>query len=221
MVGGAAVCIGLLAEMNVPDANALSILLPGGNGNATQINIFEGNIFRPQFGLGGNGSNTSNNRTIGGIIFGGQDPTGESHVIALGGAKGTGNVTQINIASYNIFNPQTSIFGNNSSANTTISNVSAGQRQRGDDHERRRGRTGRTFRPRPWRRKHDAALVVVEQHLQPAVQPVRLESEPEHGGDERVRGQRQRQPDVDDQRAGSSVGRSTQSPAAAIRPNPP
>ena len=125
MVGGAAVCIGLLAEMNVPDANALSILLPGGNGNATQINIFEGNIFRPQFGLGGNGSNTSNNRTIGGIIFGGQDPTGESHVIALGGAKGTGNVTQINIASYNIINPQSSIFGNNSSANTTISNVSA------------------------------------------------------------------------------------------------
>ena len=125
MVGGAAVCIGLLAEMNVPDANALSILLPGGNGNATQINIFEGNIFRPQFGLGGNGSNTSNNRTIGGIIFGGHDPTGESHVIALGGAKGNGNVTQINIASYNIFNPQTSIFGSNASNNTTISNVSA------------------------------------------------------------------------------------------------
>ncbi len=125
VVGGAAVCIGLLAEMNVPDANALSILLPGGNGNATQINIFEGNIFMPQFGLGGNGSNISNNRTIGGIIFGGYDPTGKSHVIALGGAKGSGNVTQINIASYNIFNPQTSIFGSNTSNNTTISNVSA------------------------------------------------------------------------------------------------
>src|SRR6476659_11504735 len=99
VVGGAAVCIGLLAEMNVPDANALSILLPGGNGNATQINILEGNIFMPQFGLGGNGSNLSKNRTIGGIIFGGLDPTGKSHVIALGGAKGSGNVTQINIAS--------------------------------------------------------------------------------------------------------------------------
>src|SRR6478735_8664335 len=126
VVGGAAVCIGLLAEMNVPDANALSILLPGGNGNATQINILEGNIFMPQFGLGGNGSNISNNRTIGGIIFGGLDPTGKSHVIALGGAKGTGNVTQINIASYNIFNPQTSIFGSNTSNNTTVSNVSVG-----------------------------------------------------------------------------------------------
>ena len=39
LVGGAAVCIGLLAEMDVPDAHALSILLPGSNGNATQINI--------------------------------------------------------------------------------------------------------------------------------------------------------------------------------------
>jgi hypothetical protein len=125
-VGGAAVCIGLLAEMNVPDANALSILLPGGNGNATQINILEGNIFMPQFGLGGNGSNISNNRTIGSIIFGGSDPTGSSHVIALGGAKGNGNVTQINIASYNIFNPQASLVGGNTSNNTTISNVSAG-----------------------------------------------------------------------------------------------
>jgi hypothetical protein len=123
MVGGAAVCIGLLAEVNLPDASALSILLPAGNGNATQINILEGNIFRPQFGPGGNGSV---NTTIGGLIFGGVDPTGKSHVIALGGAKGTGNVTQINIASYNIINPQASIFGNNSSVNTTVSNVSAG-----------------------------------------------------------------------------------------------
>jgi hypothetical protein len=129
VVGGAAVCIGLLAEVNLPDANALSILLPAGNGNATQINILEGNIFRPQFGLGGNGDNTSNNRTIGGLIFGGSDPTGKSRVfgpIALGGAKGNGNVTQVNVLSYNIINPQTSIFGSNTSANTTVSNVAVG-----------------------------------------------------------------------------------------------
>ncbi len=126
VVGGAAVCVGLLAELNVPDANALSILLPGSNGNAIQINILEGNIFKPQFGLGGNGSN---NRTIGSIIFGGKDPTGSSHVlgtIALGGATGSGNVTQVNILSYNIINPQASIFGSNTSANTTVSNVSVG-----------------------------------------------------------------------------------------------
>src|SRR5215212_6723947 len=60
-VGGVACCIGLLAEVNAPDADALSIILPSGNGNATQINILEGNIFDPQFGLGGNGSNTSHN----------------------------------------------------------------------------------------------------------------------------------------------------------------
>src|SRR3954469_7939365 len=41
-VGGAAVCIGFIAEMNEPDAEALSLLLPMGNGNATQINILEG-----------------------------------------------------------------------------------------------------------------------------------------------------------------------------------
>ncbi|GFG52165.1 hypothetical protein CQY20_28940 [Mycolicibacterium agri] len=52
-VGGAFACIGLAAEIGVPDADALSILLPSGNGNATQINILEGNVFRPQFGLGG------------------------------------------------------------------------------------------------------------------------------------------------------------------------
>src|SRR5262245_11619744 len=72
-VGGAFVCLGLAAEMNLPDAEALSILLPAGNGNATQISILEGNVFKPQMGLGGNG-NSSNNKTIGNIIFGGNDP---------------------------------------------------------------------------------------------------------------------------------------------------
>ena len=32
-VAGAAVCIGLVAEVNAPDAEALSILLPMGNGS--------------------------------------------------------------------------------------------------------------------------------------------------------------------------------------------
>lgn len=126
--GGAAACIGLLAEINAPDAEALSILLPAGAGNATQINILEGNVFDPQFGLGGNGSNTSHNSTIGALFFG-QGNKGEETSdggifgpIALGGATGNGNVTQINILSYNIFNPQASLIGNTSD-NTTISNV--------------------------------------------------------------------------------------------------
>ncbi len=129
-VGGAACCIGLISELNLPDAEALSIVLPAGNGNATQINILEGNVFDPQFGLGGNGGNTSHNSTIGNLIFGlGNDrlegTSGSMMIgpIALGGATGNGNVTQINILSYNIINPQFSLNGGNLSNNTTINNV--------------------------------------------------------------------------------------------------
>jgi hypothetical protein len=122
MAGGAAVCIGLLAEVNLPDAHALAILLAGPNGTATQINILEGNIIDPQFNPFGN---VSHNTTIGSIMLGG-NPVGGSHVIALGGATAdSGNVTQVNVLSYNIINPQASIFGDNSANNTTISNVSA------------------------------------------------------------------------------------------------
>lgn len=129
-LGGAAVCIGFVAEMNAPDAEALSILLPAGNGNATQINILEGNVFNPQFGLGGN--NVSHNVTIGDIIFGLGNHSSQGTSgglfgpIALGGANGNGNVTQINILSYNIINPQFSIKGGNLSNNTTVSNVAVG-----------------------------------------------------------------------------------------------
>jgi hypothetical protein len=124
-VGGAAVCIGLVAEVNAPDAEALSILLPMGNGSATQINILEGNVIDPQFNPAGN---TSNNTTVGNIMLGGT-PVGSSDVtvpIGSGGAAGYGNVTQVNILSYNIFNPQASLFGDNMATNTTVSNVSAG-----------------------------------------------------------------------------------------------
>ncbi|WNG93815.1 hypothetical protein [Mycobacterium sp. ITM-2016-00318] len=117
--------------MNTPDADALAILLPSGNGNATQINILEGNVFNPQFGAGGNSSIT---QTIGNIIFGqgnhsssqGSSGGGIFGPIALGGASGNGNVTQINILSFNIINPQLSLNGTNNSHNTTISNVAVG-----------------------------------------------------------------------------------------------
>src|ERR1700761_8289803 len=82
-VSGAAACIGLVAEINAPDAEALSLLLPSGNGNATQINILEGNVIDPQIGVG---DNTSNNSTIGGLLTGLGNKT-----IALGGATGNGN----------------------------------------------------------------------------------------------------------------------------------
>jgi len=132
-VGGAFACIGLAAEVGVPDADALSILLPSGKGNATQINILEGNVFRPQFGLGGDGSNTSDNKTLSNYLLGlgGQQTTQSTKSrlfgpIVLGGATGTGNITQINIVSYNIFNPQVSARGGNTSSNTTVSNVAIG-----------------------------------------------------------------------------------------------
>jgi hypothetical protein len=124
-VGGAALCIGFSAEMNAPDAEALSILLPMGNGSATQINILEGNVIDPQVNPAGN---TSNDTTIGNIMLG-NTPQGSSDIvvpIGSSGAAGYGNVTQVNILSYNIINPQASLFGDNISNNTTVSNVSAG-----------------------------------------------------------------------------------------------
>ncbi len=49
--GGAALAIG---AAGTPTAGALTILLPGptvdGESNTTRIDIFEGNIFNPQFG---------------------------------------------------------------------------------------------------------------------------------------------------------------------------
>lgn len=126
---GAAICIGAAYDLSAPTADALSILLPGrtvdGVANTTRINIFEGNIFNPQLGL--DGGNTSNNTTIGNVVMGmGNNIVNQllSAQINLAGATGNGNTTQINIFSYNIFNPQFSLFGGaNISNNTTVSNV--------------------------------------------------------------------------------------------------
>ncbi|ODQ88933.1 hypothetical protein BHQ18_17045 [Mycolicibacterium flavescens] len=128
-MGGAAMCIGAAYDLSTPTADALSILLPGrtvdGVANTTRINIFEGNIFNPQFGL--EGGNTSNNRTIGNVVMNmGNNIINQllSAQINLAGTTGNGNTTQINIFSYNIFNPQFSLFGGaNISNNTTVSNV--------------------------------------------------------------------------------------------------
>jgi hypothetical protein len=125
--GGAAICIGAAYDLSTPTADALSILIPGrtvdGVGNTTRINIFEGNIFMPQLGLGGN---VSNNSTVGNVAIGnGNDIISQllNFEIRLGGAVGNGNTTQINLFSYNIFNPQWSLLGGNLSNNTSIGNV--------------------------------------------------------------------------------------------------
>jgi hypothetical protein len=128
--GGAAICIGAAYDMGTPTAEALSILLPGptvdGVGTTTRINILEGNIFGPQIGfLGGS---TSSNSTIGNVAMNlGNNIVNSllSREIRLGGAAGNGNTTQINILSYNIFNPQFSL-GPNVSNNTTVNNVAMG-----------------------------------------------------------------------------------------------
>jgi hypothetical protein len=131
-VGGTAVGIALLANVNAPGAGALSILLPTGNDSATQINILEGNIVDSQFGSGGNGGNVSSNTTVGNLMLGvgngttySKSNSGLFGPIVLGGAEGSGNVTQVNILSHNIINPQFSLDGSNVSDNKAISNVAA------------------------------------------------------------------------------------------------
>lgn len=128
VAGSAAVCIGTAYDMGIPSADALSIVLPGrssdGTANATRINILEGNVFNPQFAI--TGGNTSNNNTIGNVFMNlGNNILNKllSFELNFAGTVGNGNTTQINILSYNIFNPQISLFGPNISNNTTVNNV--------------------------------------------------------------------------------------------------
>jgi hypothetical protein len=132
--GGAALCVGVAAEIATPTADALSLVLPfdvNGNGNVTQVNFLEGNIIDPQTSIFGD--NVSSNTTVGNLaLFNGIGNTGDNEQFGGGGGSifgsavnGNGNVTQINILSGNIFNPQASIFGSNVGNNTTVGNVSA------------------------------------------------------------------------------------------------
>ncbi|WP_110316883.1 hypothetical protein [Mycolicibacterium moriokaense] len=111
-------------DLSTPVADAFSIVIPVGStngvGNSLRINIFEGNIFAPQLSLG---TNVSNNSTAGNIAIGnGNDVLSQNTDIGVGGAVANGNVMQINLFSFNIFNPQWSLFGNFSN-NTSINNV--------------------------------------------------------------------------------------------------
>jgi hypothetical protein len=130
--GGAAIAIGVAYEMTAPTAEAVTIRFigpaaaDGSATNMTEINIFEGNIFNPQFGIGGAGSN---NNVIGNIVvnIGNQIINSffdvELNFGAAAVGAGNGNVTQVNLFSYNIFNPQITL-GANVSTNTTVNNVS-------------------------------------------------------------------------------------------------
>jgi len=130
---GAAACIGVIAELDLPIADALTIVFNGagvhGAGNTTQINILEGNVFDPQLTV--QGDNVSSNSTAENVVTG----NGESHhwaeeVLSMqfvfGTPVGNGNTTLINILSYNVINPQVSLQGGNTSNNSTSSNVVLG-----------------------------------------------------------------------------------------------
>jgi len=145
--GGVVVCIGAAYELTAPTVHALSIVFrsPAGNGttNETRINVLQGNIFDPQLGLlganvshnstGANGtSSTATNPLVNNLLF--NNPVTRlinsvlNYELVIGGAA-TGpinNATQISFFSYNIFNPQASIFGGNLSNNTTNANIAAG-----------------------------------------------------------------------------------------------
>jgi hypothetical protein len=129
--GGAACCLGLLGDGTLPTANAFSASFVEPNGTTVQLNILQGNVINPQFNPGGNSSNTS---TIGNLFAGqGNGNTTNVGVTSTGSGSQTtnttvsnGNVVQINILSGNVFNPQLSLFGGNSSTTSTIGNASIG-----------------------------------------------------------------------------------------------
>jgi hypothetical protein len=144
--GGAIVCIGAAYEATAPTVHALSIVFytPQANGttNELRVDLAQGNIFDPQLGL--LGSNVSNNSTSGnGTIGTSNNPLSNliinnpiirllntlwnrEIVIGPAAAGPVNNITQISLASFNIFNPQASIFGGNLSHNTTNSNTAVG-----------------------------------------------------------------------------------------------
>jgi len=126
--GGAALGIGAASYLGAPTAEALSILLPGpevdGAGSATRVNILEGNVFNPQISASGN--NSSTNMIIGGAalnrLYGFIDRL-LSIQINLSGTDGSNVGTRVNIASYNVFNPQLSLSGANVANNVKVANV--------------------------------------------------------------------------------------------------
>lgn len=144
--GGAVVCIGAAYEATAPTVHALSIVFytPQANGttNELRVDLAQSNIFDPQLGL--LGSNVSNNSTSGnGAIATSNNPLSNlilnnpiirllntlwnrEIVIGPAAAGPVNNITQISLASFNIFNPQASIFGGNLSHNTTNSNTAVG-----------------------------------------------------------------------------------------------
>jgi hypothetical protein len=145
--GGAVICIGAVYEVTAPTVQALTIVFrsTGGTGqtNEVRVNILHGNVFDPQLGL--LGANVSNNSTssngtfstvgnplVDNLLFNNPftkliDAFWNRELVFGPAASGpVNNVTQISFGSFNIFNPQASIFGGNLSNNTTNTNMAMG-----------------------------------------------------------------------------------------------
>ena len=143
----AVVCIGAAYEATAPTVHALAFVFrsPDGNGdtNEVRINILQGNIFDPQLNILGNNV-SDNSSTAGGATSIGKNPLIDNFLIdnpitqfinkfwnqtLVFGSAAAGpinNTTQISFGSFNIFNPQASIFGSNLSNNTAIGNTAIG-----------------------------------------------------------------------------------------------
>jgi hypothetical protein len=145
--GAAIVSLGAAYEATAPTVHALAIVFrnPDGNGgtNEVRINILQGNIFDPQLAILGNNV-SDNSSTAGGAVSTGKNLLVDNPFVnnpltqlinrwwnqeIVFGPAASGpinNTTQISVGSFNIFNPQASIFGGNLSNNTTIGNVATG-----------------------------------------------------------------------------------------------
>lgn len=107
-----------------------------GNGNTVQFAFLSGNIFNPQWSVGG--SNYSNNLAIINVSSG--NGNGSSTTVVnpgsgttrLGGIIGNGNTSQMAVLAGNIFNNQWTSAGSNFSGNATEVNTSAGNGNDGD-----------------------------------------------------------------------------------------
>jgi hypothetical protein len=135
VVSGAVACIGMAVEAATPTADALSIVFTtpnaDGSGNTVRINIFHGNIFNLQLGFLGNFSENSTT-SDGGVVTRSNSILSRftdfwDRDIVIGDAVTSSNTTEISIGSYNIFNPQASVFGGNVSNNRTVGNVATGK----------------------------------------------------------------------------------------------
>ena len=204
--------------------NALSIILPSGNGNATQINILEGNIFRaavrsgrerlehePQLGPSAASSSAGQQRN--------RDVRRE--LVRADRARRRHRQRQRDADQHRCRTTSSTRRRASSAATPATTRRSAMSRSATATGSRPRAQTRAglgTLRRRARERQHDSAGVVLGQHLQPAVQPVRLATRSQNTAMTNVSGLNGNGSPTSTSSAGHlRGGRSTRSPATAIR----